>query len=67
MRKTIDAVYEKGVIKPLEDLPFSESERIRVTVETRESIVTSTRALITAPAHVVEEIAESEEYQVYDS
>lgn len=66
MRKTIDAVYEKGVIKPLEPLGLPESQKLRVTINTPESIVTSTKAMIKADAAVVQEVAERDEY-LYDS
>jgi predicted DNA-binding antitoxin AbrB/MazE fold protein len=33
MAITIEAVYENGVLKPTEPLPFKEREKVRVTVE----------------------------------
>lgn len=66
MRKTIDAVYEKGVIKPLEPLSLPESQPLRVTIDTAEGIVASTKALIKADSDVVQQVAESDEY-LYDS
>lgn len=62
MRKTVDAVYEKGLIKPLEPLALSESQRITVTIETGESLVLSTKAFIKAPPSLIEHIAEHDEY-----
>ena len=61
MRKTIEAVYEKGTIKPLEPLALSESQKIRVTIETTDSHVASSKALIKADPDVVRQVAESEE------
>jgi predicted DNA-binding antitoxin AbrB/MazE fold protein len=29
---TVEAIYENGVLKPVEPLPFKEHERVRVTV-----------------------------------
>jgi predicted DNA-binding antitoxin AbrB/MazE fold protein len=66
MHKTIDAVYEEGVIKPLQKLPLSESQKIRVTIDTTESVVASTKGMIKANAEVVRQVAESDEY-LYDS
>ncbi len=66
MHKTIDAIYEKGVIKPLQKLPFSESQKLKVTIETTESIVASTRALIKADPRIVQQVAENDEY-LYES
>ena len=66
MYKTIDAIYEKGVIKPLQKLPFSESQKLKVTIETTESIVASTRAMIKADPRIVQQVAENDEY-LYES
>jgi len=32
MTRTIEAVYESGVLRPLEPLPFAENQRVLVTV-----------------------------------
>lgn len=66
MHKTIDAIYEKGVIKPLEKLPLTESQKIKITIDTAESIVASTKAMIKADPDVVRQVAENEE-SLYDS
>ena len=66
MHKTIEAIYEKGIIKPLEKLPLTESQKIRITIDTTESLVASTRAMIKADPAVVREVAEGDEY-LYDS
>lgn len=62
MHKTIDAVYEDGVIKPLERLDISESQKIKITIETTESVVASTKAIIKADPEVVRHVAVSDEY-----
>lgn len=66
MRKTIDAVYEKGVIKPVKPLSLPESQKLKVTIDTTESVVAATTALIKADSDVVQQVAESDEY-LYDS
>ncbi len=33
MTLTIEAIYENGVLKPLQPLPLQEHEKVRVTVE----------------------------------
>lgn len=66
MHKTIDAVYEDGVIKPLVKLALQESQKIKVTIDTTESIVASTKAMIKADPDVVRQVAESDDY-LYDS
>lgn len=62
MHKTIEAVYEKGIIRPLEQLPLAESQKIRVTIETAGRFAISTRALIKADPAVIRDVAESDEY-----
>lgn len=66
MRKTIDAVYEKGVIKPVKPLGLPEPQKLRVTIDTAEGIVAATTALIKADAALVLQVADSDEY-LYDS
>ncbi|MGK7903608.1 MAG: antitoxin family protein [Hormoscilla sp.] len=34
MKQTINALYEKGVFRPLENLAISEGTQVRLTVET---------------------------------
>ena len=62
MTKTIHAVYEHGVLKPLETLDLKESQRVRVTLEDLPSIVEETQVLIQAESEVVKEVAESDDY-----
>jgi predicted DNA-binding antitoxin AbrB/MazE fold protein len=65
MHKTIDAIYEKGVIKPLEKLSLAESQKIKITIDTAGSIVASTKAMIKADPDVVRQVTESDDY-LYD-
>ena len=65
MHKTIDAVYENGVIKPLVKLALQESQKIKVTIDTTESIVASTKAMIKADPDVVRQVAESDDYTIH--
>lgn len=60
--KTIYALYENGVLKPLEKLDLKESQRLKLTLEVLPSVVGETQALIRAKAEVVKEVAEREEY-----
>ena len=62
MVKTIDAIYENGVLRPLEKLDLKESQRLKVILEVVPSVVEETQALIRARSEVVQEVAEHEEY-----
>ena len=41
MAKEVDAVYEKGVLKPLERLDLREGERVKVVVKRERGVITS--------------------------
>jgi predicted DNA-binding antitoxin AbrB/MazE fold protein len=62
MAKTIHAIYENGVLKPLEKLDLKESQRVKLSLEISPSVVDDTQALIRAKPEVVEEVAEGDEY-----
>jgi predicted DNA-binding antitoxin AbrB/MazE fold protein len=46
MTLTIEAVYENGVLKPIQPLPLKEHEKVRITVEPATSRVRQTAGLI---------------------
>jgi predicted DNA-binding antitoxin AbrB/MazE fold protein len=50
MSLTVDAVYEDGVLKPVEPLPLEEHEQVRVTVERARPPVWERIAALTANA-----------------
>jgi predicted DNA-binding antitoxin AbrB/MazE fold protein len=62
MVKTIYAIYENGILKPLEQLDLKESQRLKLSLEILPSVVDDTQALIRARPDVVEEVAEGDEY-----
>jgi predicted DNA-binding antitoxin AbrB/MazE fold protein len=62
MVKSIDAIYEGGILRPLERLDLKESQRLKLTLEVLPSVVEQTQALIQAKAGVVKDVAENDEY-----
>lgn len=62
MGKTIYAVYEHRVLRPLEPLDLKESQPLKLTLELLASVVEETQAFIRAKAEVVKDVAEGEEY-----
>jgi len=62
MVKSIDAIYEGGILRPLERLDLKESQRLKLTLEVLPSVVEQTQALIRAKAGVVKDVAENDEY-----
>jgi predicted DNA-binding antitoxin AbrB/MazE fold protein len=46
MTLTVEAIYENGVLKPAQQLPFKEHEKVRVTVQPSVSRVRRSAGLI---------------------
>lgn len=54
----IDAIYENGILKPLQPLPLAENEQVRLTIESPINLVHATAGLIQcADAKLIERIA----------
>jgi antitoxin YefM len=61
MPEVIMAIYEKGLLRPLEELPLEERQRVRLKIIRERSVVQETKAMFKAPPQILKEIAESEE------
>jgi len=63
MAKGIEAVYEGGVLKPLSPLKLKEHERVRITLEDKESVVRATSGIYSGlDDKTIDEIALSPEF-----
>ena len=63
MTKGIEAVYEGGVLKPLSPLKLKEHERVRITLEGKESVVRATSGIYGGlDDKTIDEIALSPEF-----
>ncbi len=62
MPKIIEAVFENGVIKPLEAVALEEHQRLRVIITPLPGVVAESRGMIPASVEVVQEVAESDEF-----
>lgn len=62
MPRIIEAVFENGVIKPLEALDLEEHQRVRVIITSLPGVVAQSRGLIPGTPAIVEEVAESDEF-----
>lgn len=62
MQRIIEAVFEGGVIKPLEALELKEHQRLRVIIASVPGTVAETRRLIPGSPEVVKEVAESDDF-----
>lgn len=63
MPKNIEVVYEGGVLKPLSPLKLKEHEKVRITLEERESVVKATSGMFSGlDDNTINEIALSPEF-----
>ena len=61
MSEVIAAVYEKGILRLLEELPLEEHQTVLLKIISGESVVKETKGMFKTAPHVLKEIAESEE------
>jgi predicted DNA-binding antitoxin AbrB/MazE fold protein len=66
MSITIDAIYENGVLRPAQPLPFAEHQQLRITVEEQQSCADRTAGLLkwTGDAETLRRIAEDDEFGI---
>ncbi len=63
MPRSIEAVYQDGVLKPLSPLKLKEHERVRITIEEEESVVRATSGMFSdLDDNAIDEIALSPEF-----
>jgi len=66
MTRTIEAIFEDGVLKPLGPLKLKEHGKVRITLEEGESIVRATSGMLSGlDDSIIEEIALSPEFLVF--
>lgn len=61
MSEVIRAIYERGVLRPLEELPLEEHQRVVLKIITKGSVVQETKAMFKVPPQILREVAESKE------
>ena len=67
MNKTISAIYEHGVIRPLKKLPLSEHQRIKLQIAIPESTAKATKAIIYVKRRIGRLVAESSHFSPLES
>jgi predicted DNA-binding antitoxin AbrB/MazE fold protein len=69
MPLTVEAVYEDGVLKPVEPLPLNEHEKVRVTVEPELTWAERTAGLLgwKGDPELLRRIAEDDEFSILES
>lgn len=59
-QQVIEAVYKKGVLKPLTKVNFKEHQKIRLTLSPSESAVLSTKGIFKINPKIAQKIAEDD-------
>ena len=69
MTITIDAIYENGVLRPIQPLALKEQEQVRVTVESKTSWAERTAGMLkwTGDPEELRRFAEDDEFGILES
>jgi len=69
MTLTVEAIYENGVLKPLQPLPFKEHERVTLTVQSTVSLAKQTAGMVpwTGDVETLERITRDPEFGILES
>ena len=63
MSRTIEVIYEGGILRPLSPLKLKEREKVRITLEEGESVVRATSGIFGAlDDSTIEDVALSPEF-----
>ena len=69
MAITTDAVYENGMLKPVQPLPLQEHEKVRITIESSLTWAERTAGMLkwTGDPDILRRIAEDDEFGILES
>ena len=59
--EVITAIYERGMLRPLKELPLEEHQQVVLRIITTGSVVQETKAMFKVPPQILREVAESKE------
>ena len=62
MAKVIEAIFENGVIRPLQAVELEEHQRVRVVITPLPGVVAETQGMVAAPAELVQEVADHDDF-----
>ena len=65
MTKTIDAIYEHGILRPRRKLPFRERSHLKLTITWPEDSVSRTRGLIRVSPQTARAIIAGDDFDFY--
>jgi predicted DNA-binding antitoxin AbrB/MazE fold protein len=69
MTLTIEAIYENGVLKPIQPLPLKEHERVQVTVQVIQSVARESAGMLRwrGDWETLRQLAEGDEFGILES
>ena len=69
MLLTVEAIYENGVLRPMQPLPLQEHEKVQVTVQPAISLARQTAGMIpwTGDVETLERLARDPEFGILES
>ena len=69
MTLTVEAIYENGVLKPAQPLPFKEHEKVTITVQPAMSLARQTAGMVpwTSDVETLERITRDPEFGILES
>ena len=68
MTITVEAIYENGVLRPIEPLPLNEQEIVRITIEPERGWAERTSGLLKwrGDPELLQRIAEGDEFSILE-
>ena len=69
MAISVEAIYENGMLRPVQALPLQEHEKVRITIEGQASWAEQTSGMLkwTGDPEVLRRIAEDDEFSILES
>ena len=69
MAITVEAVYENGVLKPIQPLPLKEHDRVHITVQVKQSVARESAGMLRwrGDWETLRQIAEDDEFGILES
>jgi predicted DNA-binding antitoxin AbrB/MazE fold protein len=69
MSITVEAIYENGVLKPVQPLPLREHQRVQVCVQTEQSVARESAGMLhwRGDWETLRRIAEDDEFGIMES
>lgn len=62
MSKTIEAIYENGVFKPLEKIELNEHQKIEIIIKEIKNVAKASQGIVKGTSEAIEDVALNPEY-----